>query len=687
MQRIIYVFIILGFMSGCRTTSDYQQKDGKSERSEKFISQSIIDEVIDSLLFRNADADKFRIQRGVNQVADFWMKEDGDMSSFKDFCLNYFIPSGEQFEVFFKKTERNAEILTGNYSKLALQLREPLDLDEGDITPIDMMTGSYDPASHLIDDFFRNKIAFYQLLNFPFYSLDEKLRLGAEWSRKEWALARAGDQIIARVPAEVIQVYSEILTMADAYIAEYNIYMHNLVDDSNQTYFPEDLKLISHWGLRDELKSHYLEKDGIVKQKLIYEVMNRIVSQEIPVQAINSNKFLWNPYTNRLFNGNQEIDIKPEKNIRYQHLLEIFKASRKQDVYYPYYPTALKRAFNEEMQIPQDEVERLFIELITSPQSRQVAKLISARLERSLEPFDIWYNGFKPKGSKIGGSLLDKKTAEKYPSRDVFESSLPHILMKLGFDKAESQYLASKITVDPSRGAGHATGAEMRTEKSHLRTRIGKDGMDYKGYNIAIHEFGHNVEQTLTLYDMDYYFLKGVPNTAFTEALAFAFQNRDLELLGLTSPDPMERDLAALDIFWSCFEIMGVSLVDMYVWNWMYENPFSTADDLKEAVLRIARDVWNNYYSEIFGTRDEVILAIYSHMIAYPLYLSAYPIGHLIDYQIEEYISDKDFAREVRRIFASGSVTPDLWMKNAVGTGISNEPLLKAVDKALKVVQ
>ena len=687
MQRNICVLIILVLMTGCRTSSDNQKGSGMAERTERFISENIVDEVVDSLILKYTDTEKFRVESCVNQVADFWKKEDGDMNSFKDFCLKHFIPSGEHLDVFFKKTERNSEIITGNFSKLALQLREPLELDEGEITPIDMMMGSYNPSSHLLDDFFKNKIAFYQLLNFPFYSLEEKLRLGPQWSRKEWASARIGDQIIARVPAEVIQDYSEILTMADAYIAEYNIYMNNLIDDAGKKYFPEDLKLISHWGLRDELKSHYLTKDGIARQRMIYAVMNKIVTQEIPAQAINSDKFLWNPYSNKLYNENQEINIKEEGNIRYQHLLDIFKATRKQDVYYPYYPTALSRAFDKEMQIPEDEVERLFIELLSSPQAREVAQLVSTRLERPLEPFDIWYNGFKPKGSKIDETILDKKIAGKYPNREAFESALPHILVMLGFSKDESQYLTSKITVDPSRGAGHATGAEMRTEKSHLRTRIGQNGMNYKGYNIAIHEFGHNVEQTLTLYDMDYYSLKGVPNTAFTEALAFAFQKRDLDLLGMTNPDPTENDLMALDIFWSCFEIMGVSLVDMYTWNWMYENPFATADDLKEAVLKIAKEVWNNYYSEIFGIRDQVILAVYSHMIAYPLYLSAYPIGHLIDYQIEEYILSKVFASEVKRIFASGNVTPDLWMKNAVGTGISNTPLLNAVDKALKIVE
>lgn len=57
--------------------------------------------------------------------------------------------------------------------------------------------------------------------------------------------------------------------------------------------------------------------------------------------------------------------------------------------------------------------------------------------------------------------------------------------------------------------------------------------MDYKGYNIAVHEFGHNVEQTITMNNVDSYMLNGVPNTSFTEAVAFLFQKRDLELLGL----------------------------------------------------------------------------------------------------------------------------------------------------------
>jgi hypothetical protein len=123
----------------------------------------------------------------------------------------------------------------------------------------------------------------------------------------------------------------------------------------------------------------------------------------------------------------------------------------------------------------------------------------------------------------------------------ALKKDLPRIMMDLGFTKEKAVEVSSRIEVDPSRGAGHAMGAQMKSDNAHLRTRIGKGGMDYKGYNIAVHEFGHNVEQTITLQDVDYYMLNGVPNTAFTEAWAFIFQSRDLELLGIKDDNPDKK--------------------------------------------------------------------------------------------------------------------------------------------------
>ncbi|MDD3309697.1 MAG: hypothetical protein PHY69_07060, partial [Dysgonamonadaceae bacterium] len=208
-------------------------------------------------------------------------------------------------------------------------------------------------------------------------------------------------------------------------------------------------------------------------------------------------------------------------------------------------------------------------------------------------------------------------------------------------------------------------------------------GMDYKGYNIAVHEFGHCVEQTQTMNDVDYYMLNGVPNTAFTEAVAFIFQNRDLELLGVKQPNLADKYNEVLDAFWGCYEIMGVSLVDMQVWEWMYANPNANPAELKSAIISIATDVWNKYYSDVLGGKDEPLLAIYSHMIDNPLYLSNYPIGHLISFQVEQQVEGKNLAEEFERMYLQGRIIPQIWMKNAVGKPIDIEPLLKATEEAI----
>jgi hypothetical protein len=480
--------------------------------------------------------------------------------------------------------------------------------------------------------------------------------------------------------------YGEILTKADAYISDYNIYMANLRNGKQDTaLFPQGMKLISHWGLRDELKANYAAGNGLEKQRLIYEVMKRIILQEIPVQVINSGKYLWDPYTNKIFLDGKEAEASPENNVRYEVLLSNFRALKNMDPYNPFFPTYIQAKFNSEMEIPETEVEKLFKELVSSEEVRKVATLIQSRLGRKLEPFDIWYDGFKSR-SNLNEEDLTRRTRKEFPTAADFQRKMPVMLKKLGFSADKASYIASKIQVDAARGSGHAWGAMMKGDKARLRTRVSEGGMDYKGFNIAVHEFGHCVEQTLTLYDIDQYMLNGVPNTAFTEALAFVFQERDLNILGIKNPDPLHKEMMALDIFWGCYEIMGVSLVDMNVWKWLYAHPDASSAELKKAVLRISKEIWNKYYAPVFGIRDQPILAFYSHMIDNPLYLPAYPIGHLIQYQLEKQLEGKDFGKEVMRIYAASRITPDAWMKHATGQSLSNKPLLEAVDKAVEVV-
>ncbi|HEX9761033.1 MAG TPA: hypothetical protein VGA40_08940, partial [Candidatus Acidoferrales bacterium] len=177
-------------------------------------------------------------------------------------------------------------------------------------------------------------------------------------------------------------------------------------------------------------------------------------------------------------------------------------------------------------------------------------------------------------------------------------------------------------------------------------------------------------------------------NTAFTEALAFVFQARDLELLGLAAPDAESDSLQTLNDFWGTYEIAGVALVDMAAWHWMYDHPQATPAELKEATLRIARDVWNRFYAPVFGKRDVVLLGVYSHMINYPLYLPDYPIGHLIAHQIREQMRKAGaVGAEFERMARQGRLTPDLWMRGATGAPVGPEALLAATERALEQVR
>jgi hypothetical protein len=373
-----------------------------------------------------------------------------------------------------------------------------------------------------------------------------------------------------------------------------------------------------------------------------------------------------------------------EPDSRYAQLLAIFQAQRAIDPYTPAAPSLPARRFDLERQIPEAEVETLLVSVLEAAEVDDLARLIARRLGRPLEPFDIWYNGFRP-GSKYTEAQLDEMVAKKYPTAEAYQKDIPNLLMKLGFAPDRAQYVANNIIVDPARGSGHAMGSGMRAEKAHLRTRVEKTGMNYKGFNIAVHEMGHNVEQTFSLNDNDYTLLQGVPNTAFTEALAFVFQGHDLELLGLPAPDAKSQAEKTLNDFWGTYEIAGVALVDMSVWHWMYDHPQATPKQLDQATVQISKDIWNRYYAPVFHKNDVVLLGVYSHMIDSFLYLPDYPIGHMIAFQIEEQMKKAgSIGPEFERMAKMGRITPDLWMERATSRPVGPEALLEATQRALK---
>jgi len=648
------------------------------------ISEAVVKNTVERIQQEQPSADPALLEKGVAHAASLWREDDGTAEEFTDFASANFISDPQKRRTVFLKISNYFESLNGNMNEITLDLRKVLDEAVGEIDEIDRMFGNYSTGAHLQSDFYANRIAFVIALNFPYYTLEEKDELGEKWSREEWAMARLGDLFISRVPAELNQQASVAMGNAEMYIADYNIYMGNLRTDDGRQLFPDNMVLLSHWNLRDEIKSNYADiENGTERQEMIYKVMERIIRQEIPFSVINSPEYDWSPYSNTVTRDGSAVELSAEPDTRYEHIINIFRTWKATDPYNPGMNTAIKRSFSGGMEISQEDAEALFDEYLNSPELKVLAGLIKERLGRDLRPFDIWYDGFKSRSS-IPESLLTSKTEALYPDPEAFRAGMPAMLVKLGWSPERARYIADKIVVDPARGSGHAWGAAMKGAVSHLRTRVSDKGMDYKGYNIAVHEFGHNVEQTISLYDVDYYMLSGVPNTAFTEATAFLFQDRDLMLLGMKSDDAGQEKLQTLDAGWSLMEIMGVSMVEMQVWKWLYENPESTPGQLKEKMISTATEVWNKYFAPVIGVSDSPILAIYSHMVNGPLYLQNYAYGQIIQFQIEDHIKGWDFSDEVDRMYSLGRLTPQAWMNEAVGARISPQPLLKALDEALR---
>jgi hypothetical protein len=651
------------------------------------------------LLAKYGEGQRARLERGMKQVTEFWRPEDGDAKAFEEFVRGNFAGDGPTSDALFERLEFAFESLDGHMVEINRDFRMQSDLDRGTIYPFDESLAGYDPSAHVNDDFFANKLAFVVLLNFPLTTLEQRLSEGDNWSRRQWAEARLAARFSKRIPADVNLAIAKAAADSAQYIAGYNVWMHHVVDDKGNRLFPAKMRLLSHWNLRDELKADYGDAvNGLAKQRAIQQVMERIVTQTIPKAVVDNPRVDWNPFTNEV-RPSTEKDYDetalgaapavpkpanaPEPDTRYAMLLADYQASRKADPYSPTAPTLIARRFDENRELPEARVRKMFEDVLTSPLVPRVAKLIEKRLGRPLEPFDVWYSGFKQRG-KYSEAELDDIVRKKYPTPEAYKKDIPNILQKLGFSTERAEYVADNIVVHPARGSGHAFGAGKRGFKAYLRTRVEKEGMNYKAYNIAVHEMGHNVEQTFSLNDIDHTLLAGVPNTAFTEALAFVFQGHDLELLGLVKPDAKSRALATLNDFWGTYEIAGVALVDMAVWHWMYDHPGATAAQLKDATLQIARDTWNRYYAPVFGKKDVVLLGIYSHMIDSFLYLPDYPIGHMIAFQIERQMEKVgSIGTEFERIAKTGSMAPDLWMKKATGAPVGPEALLAAAAEAL----
>ena len=337
------------------------------------------------------------------------------------------------------------------------------------------------------------------------------------------------------------------------YISDYNIWMHHLVDDKGERLFPPKMRLLTHWNLRDEIKADYADaQQGLAKQRAIQT-------------GDGAHRHPDHPASRHRQPGRGLESVDEHGAAGDGERRGAAGGARRQPLCGAPSPTRATPGCSPPS-TPSAAPTR------TRPSHRRSSPAASTRSascpKRASRPcWSRWSprrscrrwrsssrSGWAASSSPSTSGTTASRRAAPTPRNSwtpsaarstrppaAFEADIPNLLTKLGFTPAQRARAGRQHRRRSGARLRPRHGGAMRSEKAHLRTRVGKDGMDYKGYNIAVHELGHNVEQIFSLNRVDHTLLPGVPNNAFTEALAFVFQGHDLELLGLASPDAAQR--------------------------------------------------------------------------------------------------------------------------------------------------
>lgn len=635
---------------------------------------------VDAIVDRHGESTRTSAEAGVARAASYWTDADGDANAFVAFCSDHFIADEHDRSRLLDRLEIALTTTSGHLTEIRRTLRRWSDLKGDDMPGTDDTLATFDPAPDLSEQFFAQRIAFMALLNFDRPDLTSMLEQGSEWDSDRWAQVRVAKAFGPRIPKDVADRARDVGYRANKWVAEFHVPVGNLVDADGKKWFEPDRKLLAHWLIREAMKSLYGEAGGLPGQRALLHVMGRQIDGTIPRSIMDGTATGdWDPSTNTIGGADPGELVGNE---RYERWLEQFHVAQEMDKVCPEFPTALARKFERYREIPQAEVEQLLEDLLSAQVREPMAALMEHQLGRPLEPHDIYMEDmFDSRPPEEMNALVKSH----YANHQAFEAGLPQLLRSLGFPDDDADFLGTNVRVEIARGSGHAMRPGMPEYTAWLRTSSLENELGWAGFDTAMHELGHNLEQVISTHFVPRPALRGVPNTACTEAFAFLYQSLAHQVLGQEpdagSPDPYHVD--SIQCMQASCQIAGPALVDIRVWNWLYDHPNADPQALRDAVLGIASELWSDHYERFYGEDSSHVLAAYQHMIAHPLYLADYVIGHVQSHQIRSCLRNRDLAAETRRICSIGCLTPDLWMKRAVGEGLNVSALVADTREAL----
>ena len=251
------------------------------------------------LVARHGEAQRARASRGLKQVASFWRGSDGDAAAFEEFVRRNFAGDAAALDTMFARYEKLFEQLDGHMLEILLAFRTQTDLDLGPIQPLRRDLRRLRSGRPRHRRFLSEQAGLCGPAQLPAHHARRAPGAGRVTGRAASGPRRGSrDRFSRRVPAEVNLAVAEASARSEQYIAEYNIWMHHLLDDSGRRAFPAGMRLLSHWNLRDQIKAEYGAPDGLPRQRMIARVMEHIVRQTIPRAAVDNPVVDWNPFTN-----------------------------------------------------------------------------------------------------------------------------------------------------------------------------------------------------------------------------------------------------------------------------------------------------------------------------------------------------------------------------------------------------
>ena len=644
-------------------------------------------EIIEQLVQTHGEHTRERATRGVEHTASLWRSDDGDANAFAEFCTTHFIGPVDQLPVLVSRLETALEQVGGHLYEMRRTLRRWSDLRGEPFGKVDDLLATFDPAPDLSEQFWRQKLAFVARLNLDRPDLDTMLRDGATWSTDQWATVRISRAFGPRIPSDVADLVRTLSFKSGKFVSEFHVPVGTLVDETGDRWFEPDRALIAHWLIREEIRAAYAVEGGLARQRALMWVMRRHIDGTIPQSVMDRTATGdWNAQANTIDGGDCGPVLGP---IRYEHWCDNVRVAQALDTHHHEHPTALRRKFDLEREIPEDEVVKQLELLLEAPARAGLAELMRQRLGRDLEPQDIYFDEL---ATPTAAADLDAAVRDRFGDHRGFELALPKVLEQLGYSHGDANFLGSRIKVEIARGAGHAMRPYLPEYTAWLRTNSLDHELGWDGFDTAMHELGHNIEQLCSTNFVPRPALRGVPNTACTEAFAFLYQGLAKSVLKLPIDDPDgAKDMACAERLMEASQIAGPALLEIHVWRWIYDNPDADPEAIRNTVLRVAKELWSTYFEAHFGPDPYAILAAYQHMVGYPLYLADYALGHMISHQIIQHMDGRDLASETRRICSIGLLTPDAWMQRAVGSNIDAQVLTNdaagAVERLLSRTQ